>query len=181
MSDTKHKVFISYHHNDQEEVDEFIKTYSDEKNIFIARALGVNMSDDIINSNDTDYVMRRIRELYLNDSTVTIVMLGKCTWTRRYVDWEIQSSLRQGEKTIPNGLLGIKLPSYNKNAYPDRLNMNLKQNDEQEECYARVIEYPSRKDTLRNAIEDAFQARTKRNSCIINPRERFKYNRKCNS
>ena len=180
MSDVKHKVFISYHHEDQKEVDAFIKTFSDEKNVFIARALGVDMSDDIINSDDTDYVMRRIRELYLNDSTVTIVMLGKCTWARRYVDWEIQSSLRQGDKTIPNGLLGVKLPSYKKNGYPDRLNKNLKQNDEQVDCYARVIEYPSRKDTLRNAIEDAFLARTKKNGYIVNPRERFKYNRSCN-
>jgi len=181
MSDTKHEVFISYHHEDQEEVDEFIKNFSDEKNIFIARALGVNMSDDIINSNDTDYVMRRIRELYLNKSTVTIVMLGKCTWTRKYVDWEIQSSLRQGENIIPNGVLGVKLPSYRNNGYPDRLNKNLKQSDEHEEYYAKVIDYPVRKDTLRNAIEDAFQARTKRNSYIVNPRERFKYNRNCNS
>lgn len=179
MSETRHKVFISYHHEDQEDVEEFIETYGDERNVFIARALGVDMEDDIINSDDTDYVMRRIRELYLKDSTVTIVLLGKCTWARRYVDWEIQSSLRNGEKTTPNGLLGIKLLSYKNNGYPDRLNSNLIQDDEQKECYARVIDYPVRKDTLRNAIEDAFQARTGRSNYIVNKRDRFKYNRTC--
>ena len=179
MSDTRHKVFISYHHADQAEVDEFIKTFDEERDVFITRALGADMADDIINSDDTDYVMQRIRELYLKDSTVTIVLMGKCTWARRYVDWEIQSSLRHGEKTTPNGLLGIKLPSYNKNGYPDRLNKNLKQDDDQEECYARVISYPTRKDTLKNAIEDAFKARTNRNEYIVNPRDRFKYNRSC--
>ena len=137
------------------------------------------MADDIINSDDTNYVMRRIRELYLKDSTVTIVLIGKCTWARRYVDWEIQASLRQGETIKPNGLLGIKLPSYNNNGYPERLNMNLLQDDEQEDCYARVINYPKRKDTLKNAIEDAFQARTKRRHLIVNPRDRYKYNRHC--
>lgn len=30
--------------------------------------------------------MRRIRELYLEDASVTIVILGKCTLDRRYVD-----------------------------------------------------------------------------------------------
>ena len=179
MSEVRHKVFISYHHEDQKEVEEFIKTFDDEKDVFIARALGVDMEQDIINSTDTDYVMRRIRELYLKDSTVTIVLLGKCTWARRYVDWEIQSSLRSGETVTPNGLLGIKLTSYSSNGYPDRLNKNLKENNQQEDCYARVIDYPKRKDTLKNYIDDAFNARSSRKSLIVNPRDKFSYNRTC--
>jgi hypothetical protein len=142
VGSVRHKVFISYHHDDQEEVDSFIKTFDDERDVFIARALGIGMAQDIIDSEDVDYVMRRIRELYLKDSTVTIVLIGKCTWARRYVDWEIQASLRHGDTVTPNGLLGIKLPSYENNSYPNRLNLNLKQDDKQEDCYARVIDYP---------------------------------------
>lgn len=179
MSDTKHKVFISYHHEDQEEVEAFIKEFDENKDVFITRALGVDIEQDIINSTNTDYVMRRIRELYLKDSTVTIVLIGKCTWARRYVDWEIQASLRQGETVIPNGLLGIKLPSYNSNGYPDRLNKNLKSNDQEEDCYARVIDYPKRKDTLKKWIDDAFNARKTRRDKIVNPRDKFTYNRSC--
>ncbi len=111
MSEVKHKVFISYHHDDQDEVGGFIETFDHERNVFIARALGVGMEQDIIDSTDTGYVMRRIRESYLKDSTVTIVLIGKCTWARRYIDWEIQASLRHGVTVTPNGLLGIKLPS----------------------------------------------------------------------
>jgi len=175
MSETKHKVFISYHHNDQKEVEDFIKKFEDENNVFIYRALGIGMNQDIIDSNDTDYVMRRIRELYLKDSTVTIVMIGKCTWTRRYVDWELQSSLQNGETVIPNGLLGIKLHSYNNSGYPDRLNKNLKKNNDDIDCYARVINYPENKDILKFYIEDAFLARSKRENLIVNPR----YNKSC--
>jgi len=179
MSVVRHKVFISYHHDDQDEVEKFIETFDHQRKVFIVRALGVGMEQDIIDSDDTDYVMRRIRELYLKDSTLTIVLIGKCTWARRYVDWEIQASLRHGETVTPNGLLGIKLPSYNKSGYPDRLNKNFKQNDQQKDCYARVIDYPTRKDTLANRIEDAFQSRTSRAHLIVNPRDRFKYNRTC--
>lgn len=180
MSNTRHKVFISYHHDDQKEVEDFVKTFADERNVFIARALGVGMEQDIIDSDDTDYVMKRIRELYLKDSTVTVVLMGKCTWTRRYVDWELQASLRSGETVTPNGLLGIKLPSYSRNSqFPNRLNLNLKQDDAQEDCYAGWIVYPTRKDTLSNAIHGAFLARTSRKHLIVNPRERFKYNRTC--
>jgi len=177
MSAIRHKMFISFHHDDQKEIEKFIEEFDEKKDIFISRALG--MSSDIIDSNDTDYVMRRIRELYLKDTTVTLVMIGKCTWARRYIDWEIQASLRHGEKTIPNGLMGIRLPSYNKNRYPNRLNLNLKQSDDQKECYARVHRYPKNKDELRDWIEDAFQARSTRVKYIVNPRERFVYNRTC--
>ena len=63
-------------------------------------------------------------------------------------DWENQASLRKGEIVKPNGLLGIKLPSYNNNGYPDRINKNLKQSDTQEDCYARVISYPKSRKIL---------------------------------
>jgi hypothetical protein len=170
-----HKVFISYHHADQKEVDDFISKFDDDKNILISRALG--MADDIINSTDSDYIMRRIRQLYLEDSTVTIVLMGKCTWARRYIDWEIQASLRNGETVTPNGLLGIKLKSFDQ-YYPERLNNNLKGKDDVE-CYARVINYPSDAAELEKWIEDAFNARTTRARYIKNPRAHFEYNRSC--
>ena len=112
MAVVRRKCFISYHHDDQDEVDTFIRTFDHEKDAFISRGLGHEMSQDIIDSNDTDYVMRRIRELFLKGSSVTLILLGRCTWARRYVDWEIQASLRSGTTVTPNGLLGIKLRSY---------------------------------------------------------------------
>ena len=71
----RHKCFVSYHHADQAAVDKFC---SDFDGSFIRR--GLEMTDDVINSDNTDYVMQRIRQLYLQDSTVTIVLIGKCTW-----------------------------------------------------------------------------------------------------
>lgn len=178
-NEIRRKVFISYHHVDQDEVQEFIDTFDHDHNIFIRRALGVDMADDIINSNNTDYVMRRIKYNYLGDSTVTIVLIGKCTWARRYVDWEIQASLRRGENITPNGLLGIVLPSAKRNPIcPQRLYLNI-QGENGDEGYACWYEYPSRKDTLRNWIEDAFNSRTARANLIQNPRKKFINNKQC--
>ncbi len=181
MAIVRRKCFISYHHADQDEVSEFVRSFDHEEDAFIARGLGKEMSEDIINSTNTDYVMSRIRQLYLGDSTVTLVMLGKCTWTRRYVDWELQSSLRQGEYTTPNGVLAIKLPSFTngKQLFPDRLNKNLKQQDTQEDCYARWLEYPNTTEQLVNAIEAAYQRRNTHRKWIVNPREKMSYNRQC--
>ena len=165
----KHKVFISYHQEDIDEVREFINDFNF---VCITRALGASMDQDIIDSTDTDYVMRRIRELYLKDTTVSIVLIGKCTWARRYIDWEIQASLRSKN---PNGLVGIVLPSAAKNPIaPDRLNKNLGN-----EGYAKWYVYPKSEYALANIIEEAFQARYNKKNNIINPRERFNYNKKC--
>ena len=173
------RVFISYHHRDQAEVEEFINAFDHERKVFTYRAVGVGMEPDIINSTNTDYVMRRIRELYLKDSTVTIVLIGRCTWARRYVDWEIQASLRGVGSQLPNGLIGIVLPSAGrKPILPHRLQLNIKGSNG-DEGYACCYWYPTRVDTLSNWIEDAFQARTKRAHLIVNPRERFSNNRPC--
>ena len=139
--------------------------------------LGANNNDEFIDSNDTDYVMGQIRERYLLDSTVTIVLLGSCTHSRRYVDWEIKSSLRQGGYT-PNGLISIVLQSQNNSAHlPPRFEKNW--NKEHSSCYARHWSYPSTGNQLGEWIDDAYNARTIRNNLIENPQEMMKYNSSC--
>jgi len=180
MTNIRRKCFLSYHHADQDEVDEFVRVFDEERDVFITRGLGITSDEDIINSDDTDYVMQRIREDYLGDSTVTIVLIGNCTWARRFVDWEIQASLRHGETVVPLGVMGICLPSYKKGTkIPNRLSINLRDKDSDKDSYARWYVYPNRKDTLASWIEDAFDARTSRENLIINPRDRFKYNKSC--
>lgn len=176
------RCFISYHHADQVEVDTFIRTFDHAWDVFCARGLGQEMTQDIIDSMDTDYVMSRIRSEYLKGSSVTMVMIGRCTWARRYVDWEIQASLRQGISIVPNGLLGIKLPSYQGTGFPERLNANLLDEDEKRrglDCYARVIGYPTSVTALADEIEAAFQRRSTHTHLIKNARDRFGYNRTC--
>jgi len=121
--------------------------------------------------------MSQIRIKYLKDTTVTIVLIGSCTHSRRYVDWEIKSSLQQGSVT-PNGLMGIILKSQNNSAYlPPRFELNW--NNEHKDCYARYWIYPSSPQELGQWIEDVFNARTNRSYLIRNPRDMMKYNKKC--
>src|SRR5262249_51273753 len=171
----RRKCFITYHHADQRAVRAFIDTFDHAHDCFIVRRLG-EMPDDIINSSDTDYVMSRIRQDYIKDSTVTIVLAGQCTWSRRYVDWEIQASLRSGEAIIPNGLLGIKPPTFTR--FPERFEANLKQIRDVD-GYAGWIDYPLSIEQLESAIEWSFNRRTTHRQYIRNARDRFGYNRQC--
>ena len=176
LEPTRRKVFISHSHLHEIENQKFLNDFA---NVFVAKELGVSDDDDFINSPNTDYVMQRIRELYIEDSTVTIVLLGSCTHSRRYVDWEIKASLRQGEDFLPNGLLGITLPSTNGTSHlPERFSSNW--NSEQEKSYALYHSYPQSADQLRGWIEEAFQRRTSRAHLIKNTQDRWSNNHKCN-
>ena len=172
---TRHKCFISFHQDDEAAVIDFIDDFNE---VFIAKIIGVSDTDDFIDSSDTDYGMRRIRELYLTDSTVTIVLLGKCTWARKYVDWEIASTLRDDLNNKRSGLLGISLRKTV--AAPKRLSDNLPKTDVSD-GYGRWIKYPNSDQVLRSRIDDAFKARddSARYSLIDNSSALFKHNRPC--
>ena len=101
---TKHKVFVSYYHND----DQVYKNYIDDnfKDKIINKSV---MNNDINSDNGDEYIKRLIREDYISDSSVVVVLVGKNTKTRKHVDWEIYSWLR----VSINGnsvLIGILLP-----------------------------------------------------------------------
>ena len=107
----RHKIFISYHHvNDQYYKEELEKIYCK----MINNCISKSVKDGDINDNLPDEKIRKIiRDNYLKDSSITVVLVGKETWKRKHVDWEIYSSLYDGVKNKRNGLIGVLLPSYN--------------------------------------------------------------------
>lgn len=175
---TRHRCFVSYHHADEAEVQQFIETFDHDHDIFISRGIGASMPGDVINSNAADYIMSRVRQLYLNDSTVTIVMVGRCTWARRFVDWEIAASVRNTANSRRNGLLGITLPSV-ANDLTKQLPPRLNDNVNGENGYARWWTYPEYAESLAYIIEEAFTARTTKTHLVNNSRQLYGYNRTC--
>ncbi|MFG1815797.1 TIR domain-containing protein [Kribbella sp. NPDC049174] len=169
---TRHKCFISYHAADTDEVAQFLEDFGSE---FIGKTVGVTDEDDFIDSEDSEYIMDRIRKGYLGDSSVTILLVGACTWARRYVDWEIASSLRNSKYSKMNGLLGIRLPSVGhiNPQLPARFSDNVVRDSSGNDVgYARWYSYPTSKASLRNWISDAFSARTSRAHLKDNSRAR---------
>jgi hypothetical protein len=175
----RRKVFVSHYHRHQVETDAFLRDFG---SVFIRKAVGALGDDNLINSTNPEYVMRRIRSEYIGDSTVTIVLVGSCTHSRRYIDWEIKGSLRQGEDARPNGLLAIQYLSCSTNGadLPPRLAANWK--DGNSNCYAKYFRYPRSQEELRQWIEDAYSARTTRAHLIRNSHDSMMgYNAKCHS
>jgi hypothetical protein len=103
----RHKIFISYHHDeDQKYADILASRYED---AIIDKSL---YGDFGHLKNDT--ILNKIRKEHLRDSTVTVVLVGLHTYGRKWVDWEIYASLRPYADRTRNGLLGVYLPDHSR-------------------------------------------------------------------
>lgn len=184
----RHNVFISYHHDedkpfsyfdkrDFEYREEFEKMCSDEFDIMESKAV---QDGDIPDDSSSDNTHRIIRDKYLRNSTVAVVLIGKETWRRKHVDWEIYSSLRKTEYNSRMGLIGILLPTYEKSNYkydyenhkyhldggsgycdkntiPQRLAMNL------DNGFAKVYDWSTNPYEIQQWIHEAFKRKDKIN------------------
>jgi len=176
-SQARHKVFVSYHHaNDQGYRDRFEGLFAGSYDIMVSSSVRIGGIDPNL---PTETVRQKIRDEYLRDSTVTVVLVGAETWKRKHVDWEIGSSIRHTRYNPRSGLLGILLPSYPKpynrpdfyysNTIPPRLHDNIN-------CgFAKVYPWSDDPISVRDWIHKAFQRRTQINP--DNSRDSFANNR----
>ena len=156
----RHRVFISFHHGDQLWKDKFVAQ------------IGPNIIDESVGDGDiddarlsTETVRQRIRERFIRDATVTVVLVGPCTWQRKHVDWEIGASLRHTSENPRCGLVGITLPNHDDfgrgkcriRLMPPRLADNCDGRDR----YACVYDWPSWNfgETVRRWVHRAFERR----------------------
>lgn len=113
-----HKCFISF------------KTEDIAYKRYIHDYLDVDMIDkslhEPIESDNEDYIMRKIREDYLSDSTVTIFLIGEKSAenlfyeNQNFLKRELQASLYNGIGNTKNGILGVVLPSMYDKVYGGR-------------------------------------------------------------
>ncbi|MFY0644236.1 MAG: TIR domain-containing protein [Bacteroidia bacterium] len=113
-----HKCFISF------------KTEDIKFKNFIQNNLDIDMIDksldEPIDSENQDYILQKIRQDYLSDSTVTIFLIGEqsqeISWVedQTFIKRELQASLYNGEGNTRNGILGVVLPSMETKIYLDK-------------------------------------------------------------
>lgn len=170
----RHKVFVSFHHDDQWYKDQFVQMMD-------GYIVDESVHDEDINDDylKTETIRRTIRDNFIADATVTVVLVGKCTWQRKHVDWEIGSSLRDTEYNPWCGLLGILLPThpsfntktFNRYLVPPRLADNCGSNDP----YAFMYGWPNSPHSVQDWIHNAFIRRDRIDP--NNRRPQFKRNR----
>ncbi len=172
---TKHKVFITYYHKDDQYYrNEFERMFG---HLFISKSVEPG---DINTDISTDYIKRLIQEGYLTDSSVVMVLVGPKTYCRKHVDWEISAGLNKKVGGY-SGLVGILLPTfplsrdnkYNYSDIPPRLADNIKSD------YAEIYTWDyacSNESTIKSVIQTAFDNRISKAGKIDNSRNQYTQN-----
>jgi hypothetical protein len=151
----RHKVFVSYHHARDEAYRTKFERFG---TIFEVLVLGSVNDGDIDQNLATETIRQKIRDEYLRDTSVTVVLIGAETWQRKHIDWEIGSSIRHTEYNTRSGLLGILLPTYprtdltkyNPRTIPPRLYDNI-------QCtFAAIYNWSDNPSTVQGWIHDAY-------------------------
>lgn len=97
-----HRVFISYHHkNDQWYKEELIR-WGERNGVFIDDSVHTG---DIPDDWDDERIRVEIRDNYLRTTTVTILLVGTQTWARKHVDWELYSNPGDDVELIIAGII----------------------------------------------------------------------------
>lgn len=152
-------MFVSYHHaNDQFYRGLFEQLFSNYYRIFVSRSVQIGDLDPTLT---TETLRQKIRDEYLRDTTVTVVLIGSETWKRKHVDWEISSSIRRTLLSSRSGLLGIHLPyhpncgkpAYDPGIVPPRLA------DNQRCGFARIYSWNTDPSVVAQWIQEAFDRR----------------------
>lgn len=108
MAFVKHRVFISYHHANDQGYKNALLNLNAAHGLFIDGSVDIG---DIGDHLDDQAIRTKIRDEYLKDSSITIVLVGLQTKGRKHVDWEIYSSMYDGAVNKQSGVLVIMLPS----------------------------------------------------------------------
>ncbi len=106
------RVFISYHHENDQDYKNYLIEMNEADNIFIDRSVD---TDDIDDTLPAERIRQIIRDNYLRDSTVTILLCGTETRFRKHVDWELKSSMIDGSVNKRSGILVIDPPTSRNN------------------------------------------------------------------
>lgn len=104
-----HRAFVSYYHYEDQSYKYALDSMNADNDIYVDYSVQLGDIDDTYMTDDQ--IRRKIRDEYLRDSSVTILLCGKNTRRRKHIDWELFSSMYDGSVSKRSGVLVINLPS----------------------------------------------------------------------
>ena len=102
-----HRVFVSFYHHDDQYYKDTLVNWAKENDVFIDGSVDTG---DIPDDWDDQKIRETIRDEYLKDTSVTILLVGPNTRHRKHVDWELYSSMYDGKVNKKSGIIVVMLP-----------------------------------------------------------------------
>ena len=142
---TKHSIFISYVHEDYQQVNGFIGMRNFDNDFDF-----VNKKLDYEIQGKEESIANQIRENYIKKSVVTVVMIGKDTHNSEWVEKEVKMTLRQ-----KHGLLAVLLKDTQPHTSDGKYYLPITLKDAVDRKYAKFIAWNP--DDFKSEIHAAFE------------------------
>lgn len=113
-----HKIFISFKYTEHRHYKYYLEKLNDifDNNIFVNYSLSENEIEE--EKYNDEGIRRIIRDNYIQDATVLILLNGQGMRDSKFIDWEIQAAMTDTDLNPKMGILVINLPE-NKNGMID--------------------------------------------------------------
>ena len=102
---SRHKVFISYYHKDDQQYKDYLINMQElntqtwqRQSIFEDYSVHENEIDDT--GLTSEQIRCIIRDEYIKDATVLILLCGQNTKSRKHVDWEIHAAMYNSDVNL---------------------------------------------------------------------------------
>jgi hypothetical protein len=103
----KHKVFISFKYTEDHYYKDKLVELSEKYGTFFDYSVG---EGEISGTLSDEQIRRKIRDEFIKDATVTILLIGKNMNQSKFIDWEVHASMYDSEKNPKMGIVCINLP-----------------------------------------------------------------------
>lgn len=107
------KVFISYYHKDAQFYKDSLIATNDTLDMFIDNSVDTGDIDDALLTDEQIRV--KIRDEYIKDSDVLILLCGKNSKHRKHIDWELHAAMYESDVKKPIPILVLNLPDSSNN------------------------------------------------------------------
>jgi antiphage defense system Thoeris ThsB-like protein len=169
----RRKVFVSFHHADEP----YRKAWEQlTSGVFINKSVH---SGDIDTDNSAEYIARLIRQDFVSDASVLVVLVGPKAYCRKHVDWEVAAGLNPVVGGARAGLVGILLPHHpnfgpgklcDRSIIPGRLVDNV------DSKYALLYDWSTDREHLRKIVNHAYDTRVSLAANARNGRAQMAWN-----
>ena len=108
MPNNLHKVFISYYHKDAQSYKDALIFSNDACQMFIDGSVDTGDIDDRFMTDEQ--IRIKIRDEYIKDADVMILLCGRNSKHRKHIDWELHAAMYKSSIKEPIPILVFNLP-----------------------------------------------------------------------
>jgi len=113
MNIPRHKVFMSYYHAEDQNYKDMLLDANER--LYLFKDCSVLEREIVDDNMSSEQIRRIIRDDYMREATVLLLLCGQNTKRRKHIDWEIHTAMYHSDVNPQMGIVILNLPTIRQN------------------------------------------------------------------